>query len=103
MELSREQWDRAIGLPFVNVGCGEDLTIIELAEKMRRVTGYGGRVEFDTSKPDGTPRKLLDVTRLRGLGWQPSVSLDEGLRTTYRWFQENARAPRRTGAASTGS
>lgn len=90
MELPREQWDRAIGLPFVNVGCGEDLTVGELAATMRAVVGYAGRLEFDSSKPDGTPRKLLDVSRLRALGWQPRVSLEDGLRATYRWFQENA-------------
>jgi len=92
MELPRERWDAAIGLPFVNVGCGEDLSIAELAEKMRAVVGYAGRLEFDASKPDGTPRKLLDVTKLRALGWQPRVSLDEGLRATYAWFREHAAA-----------
>lgn len=90
MELPRAQWDRAIGLPFVNVGCGEDLTIAELAQTLRRVTGYAGRIEFDASKPDGTPRKLLDVSRLRALGWQPRVTLEDGLRSTYAWFRENA-------------
>jgi GDP-L-fucose synthase len=90
MALPRERWDAAIGGPFANVGCGEDLTIAELAEKMRAVVGYAGRIEFDATKPDGTPRKLMDSTRLLQTGWRPRLSLDEGLRSTYRWFQENA-------------
>jgi GDP-L-fucose synthase len=72
----------------LNVGCGEDLTIRELAELVRRVVGYEGAVEWDSSKPDGTPRKLMDVSRLRGLGWAPSVGLEDGLRRTYQWYLE---------------
>ena len=71
---------------LLNVGCGEDLTIRELADLVRRVVGYEGPVEWDTSKPDGTPRKLLDVSRLRALGWAPRIGLEEGLRSTYEWF-----------------
>jgi len=89
MALSRPQWDAQIGLPFVNVGCGEDQTIAELADAVQRVVGFSGALEFDTSKPDGTPRKLLDTSRLRGTGWRPRVSLDEGLSSAYRWFREN--------------
>ena len=73
----------------VNVGWGEDLTIRELATMVARVVGYEGRLSFDTSKPDGTPRKLLDVNRLQGLGWRPTIRLEEGLRQTYAWFLEN--------------
>ena len=73
----------------VNVGWGEDLTIRELATLVARVVGYAGRLSFDTSKPDGTPRKLLDVSRLQGLGWRPTVRLEDGLRQTYAWFLEN--------------
>jgi GDP-L-fucose synthase len=73
----------------VNVGWGEDLTIRELATLVARVVGYAGRLSFDTSKPDGTPRKLLDVSRLQGLGWRPTIRLEEGLRQTYAWFLEN--------------
>jgi GDP-L-fucose synthase len=72
--------------PLVNIGCGSDVTIRELAELVARVVGYEGRLAFDTSKPDGAPRKLLDVSRLAGLGWKPSISLEDGLESTYRWF-----------------
>jgi len=71
---------------IINVGTGEDLAIRELAEMIAEVTGFRGRITQDTSKPDGTPRKLLDVSRLRALGWQPKIPLREGLRTTYDWF-----------------
>jgi GDP-L-fucose synthase len=71
---------------LINVGTGEDVTIRELAELIRGVTGYGGRLAFDPSKPDGTPRKLLDVSRLRTLGWHPRIQLPQGLRDTYKWF-----------------
>jgi GDP-L-fucose synthase len=71
---------------IVNVGTGEDVTIGELGELIREVTGYRGRLAFDASKPDGTPRKLLDVSRLRALGWKSRTSLRDGLDQTYRWF-----------------
>jgi GDP-L-fucose synthase len=71
---------------IVNVGTGEDVTICELGELIREVTGYRGRLAFDASKPDGTPRKLLDVSRLRALGWRSRTSLRDGLDQTYRWF-----------------
>jgi len=73
----------------VNVGWGEDLTIRELATMVARVVGYEGRLSFDATKPDGTPRKLLDVSRLQGLGWRPTIRLEDGLRQTYAWFLEN--------------
>ena len=75
--------------PIVNIGWGEDLTIRELAELVRSVVGYGGRLIFDASKPDGTPRKLLDVTRLTGLGWRPKIPLKLGIESTYTWFREH--------------
>jgi GDP-L-fucose synthase len=71
---------------IINVGVGTDLSIRELAELVCRVVGYNGRLVFDTSKPDGTPQKLLDVSRLRALGWQARVSLEEGIMQTYQWF-----------------
>jgi len=74
---------------FINVGSGEEHPIVELAEILQRVVGYEGRVTFDTTKPDGTPRKLLDVSRLHNLGWKHSRGLAEGLRDTYRWALEN--------------
>jgi GDP-L-fucose synthase len=67
----------------VNIGCGTDLTIRELAETVREVTGYRGRIAWDTTRPDGTPRKLLDVSRLRALGWQPRIGLREGIAAVY--------------------
>ena len=74
---------------MLNVGSGEDLTIGDLAELVRGVVGYEGAVEWDASKPDGTPRKLMDVSRLRGLGWAPTVGLEDGVRRTYQWYLEN--------------
>jgi len=70
----------------INVGTGEDITIREAAEMIRKVTGYEGKIEFDADKPDGTPRKLLDTTCLRRLGWVPTVPLEDGLARTYQWF-----------------
>ena len=78
----------------INVGCGADLTIAELAEKVRAVVGFTGRLRFDPTRPDGTPRKLLDVSRLSALGWQPRIPLDQGLAATYRWYLEHAGARR---------
>ena len=74
---------------IVNVGTGEDLTIAELAHTMKRVVGYEGRLRFDTSKPDGTPRKLLDVSRLAELGWKARIRLEDGLRETYEWYRNH--------------
>jgi GDP-L-fucose synthase len=76
-------------LSHINVGTGEDCTVGQLAETVARVTGFQGRLVFDNSKPDGAPRKLLDVSRLKALGWQASISLEDGLRDAYRWFLEN--------------
>ena len=76
-------------LSHINVGTGDDCSIRELVETIARVVGYGGAISFDTSKPDGTPRKLMDVSRLNSLGWQHKVSLEEGLALSYNWFLEN--------------
>jgi GDP-L-fucose synthase len=70
----------------INIGTGVDLSIRELAEKVARVVGYSGEVEWDGTKPDGTPRKLLDVSRIQALGWAPTVTLDEGLKDSYSWY-----------------
>lgn len=75
--------------PFVNVGWGEDLTIAELARMVAKVVGFGGALTFDASKPDGMPRKLLDTSRLRALGWSPRIPLREGVTQTYAWFLEH--------------
>ena len=74
--------------PLINIGCGEDLTIRELAELVAKTVGFNGALKFDTSKPDGTPRKQLDVTKLRRCGWQASTGLREGLTMAYRDFLE---------------
>ena len=71
---------------WINVGWGLDETIAELADTIRRVVGFQGALRFDTSKPDGTPRKLLDTTRLKELGWSPKIGLEAGIRSTYEWF-----------------
>lgn len=91
MELDDEIYRRHTKpmLSHINVGTGIDCSIRELAETCARVTGFKGRLEFDASKPDGTPRKLMDVSRLRSLGWQASVTLEQGLRDTYTWFVEH--------------
>lgn len=76
-------------LSHINVGTGQDCSIRELAETMVKITGFSGKIRFDTSKPDGTPRKLLDVSRLHSLGWRATIGLEEGLRSTYEWFLQN--------------
>jgi GDP-L-fucose synthase len=76
-------------LSHINVGTGVDCTIREMAETMAKVVGFKGDVVFDSTKPDGTPRKLMDVTRLADLGWQYKVSLEQGLTHTYEWFLAN--------------
>ncbi len=76
-------------LSHINVGTGIDCTIRELAETMKKVVGFEGDLMFDASKPDGTPRKLMDVSRLKSLGWQASISLEDGLANTYQWFLQN--------------
>ncbi len=73
----------------INIGTGKDLTIKELAQLVKEVVGYEGEIRFDTTKPDGTPRKLLDVTRLHNTGWRHKIELKEGLELTYQWFKEN--------------
>ena len=76
-------------LSHINVGCGEDVSIGELAHLVARVVGFEGEIAFDTSKPDGTPRKLQDVSRLRDMGWTAQIDLEQGVRDTYQWFLEN--------------
>jgi GDP-L-fucose synthase len=73
----------------INVGVGNDVSIKELAELVRRTVDFNGEIRWNTDKPDGTPRKLLDVTRLNSLGWEPTISLEKGIAETYEWFCEN--------------
>ncbi|MEI6915339.1 MAG: GDP-L-fucose synthase [Armatimonadota bacterium] len=81
--------DNYDGIDIVNVGVGEDLTIKELAELSKEIVGYDGDIVFDASKPDGTPRKLLDVSRLFAMGWKPRYKLEDGMRMTYDWYLQN--------------
>ncbi len=79
------------GAEPVNCGAGFDLSIRQLAEKIGRIVGFEGRLVFDTSKPDGTPRKLIDSSRINGLGWRPRIGLEEGISSTYQWFSGDSR------------
>jgi GDP-L-fucose synthase len=74
---------------IINVGTGKDITIKQLAEKIAKVVGYQNSIEWDTTKPNGTPRKVLNVDKIKSLGWEPKISLDEGLKTTVDWFLNN--------------
>jgi len=84
-----ENYDVADIGEFVNIGVGEDLTIRDLAELIKDIVGYKGEIVFDTSKPDGTPRKLLDVTKLHNLGWQAKISLEDGIKQAYNWYTDH--------------
>ncbi len=75
---------------IVNVGTGVDITIRELVELVCRIVGYSGEIVFDSTRPDGTPRKLLDVSKLAALGWKPAIAIEEGIRQTYLWYQQHA-------------
>lgn len=88
MDLTDEKYQAETQpmLSHINVGFGKDCTIRELVETICRVVGYQGAIEFDTSKPDGAPRKLMDVSRLAKLGWNASIGLEDGLKQTYKWF-----------------
>jgi len=74
---------------IINVGCGEDISIGELAELICEIVGFDGQLAWDTTKPDGTPRKLLDVSKIRALGWRPAITLQDGIKATYDWFVAN--------------
>jgi GDP-L-fucose synthase len=87
--VASEKYDSSLHL---NVGSGEDLSIKELAVKVAMAAGFTGKIEWDSSKPDGTPRKVLDVSRMKALGWEPTITLDEGIASTIAWYKEaNAR------------
>jgi GDP-L-fucose synthase len=92
MNITYAQFVSAIPNPMcshINVGTGYDLSIAELANKISRIVDFNGEIEFDISKPDGAPRKLMDVSRLQSLGWKHSVELEQGIKMTYEWFLEN--------------
>jgi nucleoside-diphosphate-sugar epimerase len=89
MRLADERYAGACAegaVSHLNVGCGRDHTIRELAAMVGKAVGFEGEVDWDSSRPDGMPRKLLDVSRLTRLSWVPSIDLDEGLRSTYQWY-----------------
>ena len=87
--VASEKYDSSLHL---NVGSGEDLSIKDLAEKVAAAAGFAGEIEWDSSKPDGTPRKVLDVSRVKALGWKPTITLDDGIALTIAWYKEaNAR------------
>lgn len=96
MDLPRETYARETQpmLSHINVGTGSDISIADLARLVAEVTGFQGQINLDTSKPDGTPRKLMDVSRLRAMGWSSRIGLREGLQETYSWFLENQAAIR---------
>jgi len=91
MNLPKEDLARVTDpiLSHINIGTGEDCSIAELADTIKQVVDFPGKITFDTSKPDGTPRKLMNVSKLHNLGWTHSISLEEGLKQTYTWFQQN--------------
>jgi len=89
VEVASEKYDSSLHL---NVGAGEELSIKHLAEKVAAAAGFAGKIEWDISKPDGTPRKVLDVSRIKALGWKPTITLDQGIASTIAWYKEaNAR------------
>ena len=89
--VAAEKYDNGA---HINVGTGEDLPIAELASIIARLSGFTGNIEWDSSKPDGTPRKVLDVTKMKNLGWAPAISLETGISSTIEWFRDNSMAKR---------
>lgn len=75
---------------IINIGVGLDISIRELAELVKQIVGYSGEIVFDVSKPDGTPRKWVDISRLAALGWKPHISLEQGIRDTYEWYAKRS-------------
>ncbi len=96
MELEKVIYDAHTKpmLSHINVGVGDDVTILRLAEIISGVVGYAGAIEFDTTKADGAPQKLLDISRLRALGWKPRFDVKRGLENTYQWYQDHRNAIR---------
>lgn len=96
LDLPRQRYEAMTQpmLSHINVGCGEDVSILSLAELVARVTGFNGRIVTDPSKPDGTMRKLMDVSRLMDLGWTSAIGLEQGVEETYRWFLKHGNTAR---------
>ena len=80
---------------IINVGVGEDVSITDVAELVKRIIGFTGIIRYDSSKPEGAPRKLLDVTRINGMGWKAGISPEDGIRRTYAWFLDHISSIRR--------
>lgn len=97
LDLPKDTYDANTSpmLSHVNVGCGSDISILELARLVARIAGFKGKISTDASKPDGTPRKLLDISRLKELGWQAQIGLEQGLVDTYHWYLSHAASVRR--------
>ena len=91
LNLPKSDYDAGTSamLSHINVGSGTDISILELAQMVAKITGYSGRIVKDATKPDGAPRKLMDVTRLKSMGWQAKIALEDGVSETYRWFLQN--------------
>ncbi len=92
MRLNKSEYQASVNpmQSHINAGTGQDVTIRELAEIIQKVVGYNGRIEFDESKPDGTPRKLLEVSKLTAMGWRAEIRLEDGVESTYRWYLNEA-------------
>jgi GDP-L-fucose synthase len=91
LELPKSDYDAGTSpmLSHINVGAGTDVSILQLAQMVAKITGYSGRIVADATKPDGAPRKLMDVTRLKSMGWQAKIALEDGVSETYSWFLQN--------------
>jgi len=85
-KVDAEKMREFCGDYFVNIGVGEDIRIKDLAQLIKDIVGFEGEIKHDLSKPDGTPRKLLDISKIKALGWEPKVSLEEGIKRTYEWY-----------------
>jgi GDP-L-fucose synthase len=88
-DMARACWymlDKNVGGELINIGTGEEITIAKLAILMAKIVGYKGRIVYDSTRPDGTPRKLLDVSKAHSFGWRHQIQLEDGLRQTYAWF-----------------
>jgi len=96
LDLPKSDYDAGTSpmLSHINVGCGTDISILGLAQIVAKITGYNGRIITDATKPDGAPRKLMDVTRLKSMGWQAKIALGDGLSETYSWFLQNEQSLR---------
>ena len=91
LNLPKQDYDAGTSpmLSHINVGAGTDVSILQLAQLVAKITGYSGRIVTDATKPDGAPRKLMDVTRLKSMGWQAKIALEDGVSETYSWFLQN--------------